>query len=97
MAAWEREKAFWATPGRVDTYELVHQGGYDSYNAMEKQKPGEASGMLTAGDWVRAEDYRAAVERLEAAMDRVKAAREEIAVMSPHCAVLLDEALKVTP
>lgn len=50
---WDIERVFWDTCA-VDTYDLEHQGGYDSYNAMVKQKPGH----LTAGEWVRAEDYR---------------------------------------
>lgn len=60
---WDRLKEFWQTPGRVDTYDLVHQGGYSQYNEMEKQEPGD---VMAAGEWVRAEDYRAAVEALEA-------------------------------
>lgn len=67
MADWEREKAFWNAPGRVDTYNLVHQGGYSEYNAMEKQAPG----IMTVGEWVRAEDFRAAVQALESTLDRV--------------------------
>jgi hypothetical protein len=60
MTDWDREKAFWDDPGRAPTYDLEHQGGYDSYNAMVRQKPGH----MTAGEWVRAEDYRAEVEAL---------------------------------
>lgn len=62
---WIREKEFWDDPCRADTYDLVHQGGYDSYYAMEKQE----RGYTTAGQWVKADDYRAEVERMK---DRIK-------------------------
>ncbi len=68
---WEREKAFWAAPGRADTYDKEHCGGYSEASEMVKQKSGVSS------EWVRAEDYRRDVEAAEAEVARLKAVIEK--------------------
>jgi hypothetical protein len=65
MTDWEREKEFWSAPGRVDTYDKEYYGGYSEASEMRlcPRKCGEE--WISAGEWVRAEDYRAEVEALE--------------------------------
>lgn len=59
---WEQENLFWSAPGRPDTYDIEHAGyAYSDYREMVKQK----NLPFYHGDWVRAEDYRRDVERLE--------------------------------
>jgi hypothetical protein len=58
----EQDHLFWNTDGRTDTYGLeTFNYCYNSYQEMVKQQPSP----YYHGDWVRAEDYRRDVERLE--------------------------------
>ncbi len=60
-AKLDAENAFWSAAGRPDTYDFEDHGtGYMSYPKMEKQYS-----KTYWGDWVKAEDYRNHVERLE--------------------------------
>lgn len=58
----EQDHLFWSAEGRVDTYDLEEPGnGYTGWPKMVKQQPS----AYYHGDWVRAEDYRRDIERLE--------------------------------
>lgn len=58
----EQEHLFWSAEGRADTYDLeTFSSAYQSYQEMIKQQPSP----YYHGDWVRSEDYRRDIERLE--------------------------------
>jgi hypothetical protein len=62
MTEWDKECAFWDDPARPETFDF--RADYDGGD-MIKQKPG----AVTHGEWIRADDYRAEVERLQAKVD----------------------------
>ncbi len=60
-AKLDAENAFWTAANRPDTYDLEDHGtGYMSYPKMEKQHS-----KTYWGDYVKSEDYRRDLERLE--------------------------------
>jgi hypothetical protein len=69
MTEWEKECAFWDDPARPETFELEYSGGYGGGYFMAQQMPGSHS----HGEWIRADDYRAEVERLQARVSELEA------------------------
>ena len=63
MTDSEQDNLFWLAPDRPDTYDIEETSSspYGSYRNMVKQE----TQPFFHGDWVRAEDYRRDVERLE--------------------------------
>ncbi len=62
VSDWQAEKDFWSTRS-VDTFDLEYRGNYTTYQVLAKQSPDFVNTFH--GDWVRSEDYRRDVERLE--------------------------------
>jgi hypothetical protein len=61
-AKLDAENAFWAAANRPDTYDIEFAGyAYSDYREMVKQK----NEPYYHGDWVKADDYRRDIERLE--------------------------------
>ena len=61
-AQLDAEKAFWSAANRPDTYDFEDTvRGYSSFAQMVKQP----RSVTYQGDYVKAEDYRRDVERLE--------------------------------
>jgi hypothetical protein len=81
MTEWDKECAFWDDPARPRTYDF-EPGNYDGGD-MIKQTPG----AITHGEWIRADDYRAEVERLQA---RVKELEADIVVWREQQQARLD-------
>lgn len=62
MTDSEKENEFWATHLVDETFDLEDCGSpYSRYQNLVKQK----TAPFFHGDWVRAEDYRRDIERLE--------------------------------
>jgi hypothetical protein len=58
----DAENTFWAAPNRPDTYDIESAGyAYSDYREMVKQK----TESYFHGEYVKADDYRRDVERLE--------------------------------
>jgi hypothetical protein len=79
-ANWDAEKAFWADRD-IETFSLEETGGYCSYRYMVKQNYTRDNGYW--GDWVRSEDYRRDVEKLEARIKELEAEKKSLTLPSP--------------
>lgn len=54
---WQLEKRFWASLPKLERFGLEYAGSYSEHRDMVRDE---------TGDWIRAEDFRAEVERLRA-------------------------------
>ncbi len=69
---WQAEKDFWA--GReIDTFDLEDRGNYTTYQVLAKQPKPDSVNTFCWGEWVRSEDYRRDVERLEQRVKELEA------------------------